>query len=48
MHRRTRRSLFILAAFLVCLAVAVFFRSNAPPEAARLLPKSDAFFPSTI
>ena len=41
MHRRTRRSLFILAAVLVFLAVAIFLRSKAPPEAARLLPESD-------
>lgn len=41
MHRRTRRTLFILAAVLVLLAVAVFLRSKAPPEAARLLPESD-------
>ena len=41
MHRRTRRSLFILAAVLLLLAVAVFLRSKAPPEAARLLPESD-------
>src|SRR5580692_5982275 len=41
MHRRTRRTLFILAAVLLLLAVAVFLRSKAPPEAARLLPESD-------
>ena len=41
MHRRTRRTLYILAAVLVLLAVAVFLRSKAPPEAARLLPESD-------
>jgi hypothetical protein len=41
MHRRTRRSLFILAAVLLLLAVAVFLRSKAPPEAARLLPESE-------
>src|SRR3984957_18580614 len=41
MHRRTRRTLLILAAVLVLLAVAVFLRSKAPPEAARLLPESD-------
>jgi hypothetical protein len=41
MHRRTRRTLLILAAVLVFLAVAVFLRSKAPPEAARLLPESD-------
>ena len=41
MHRRTRRTLLILASVLVLLAVAIFLRSKAPPEAARLLPESD-------
>ena len=41
MHRRTRRTLWIVAAVLVLLAVAVFLRSKAPPEPARLLPESD-------
>jgi hypothetical protein len=41
MHRRTRRTLWIVAAVLFLLAVAVFLRSKAPPEAARLLPESD-------
>ena len=41
MHRRTRRTLWILAAVLLLLAVAIFLRSKAPPEAARLLPESD-------
>jgi hypothetical protein len=41
MSRRTRRTLFIVAAVLALLAVAVFLRSKAPPEAARLLPESD-------
>jgi hypothetical protein len=41
MHRRTRRTLWILAAVLFLLAVAIFLRSKAPPEAARLLPESD-------
>jgi hypothetical protein len=41
MHRRTRRTLLILAAVLVLLALAIFLRSKAPPEAARLLPESD-------
>jgi len=41
MHRRTRRTLIILAAVLAFLALAVFLRSKAPPEAARLLPESD-------
>jgi hypothetical protein len=41
MHRRTRSTLLIVAAVLALLAVAVFLRSKAPPEAARLLPESD-------
>jgi hypothetical protein len=41
MSRRTRRTLLIVAAVLALLAVAVFLRSKAPPEAARLLPESD-------
>ena len=41
MHRRTRRTLWIVAAVVAVLAVAVFLRSKAPPEAARLLPESD-------
>ena len=41
MHRRTRRTLLIVAAALALLGVAVFLRSKAPPEAARLLPDSD-------
>lgn len=41
MHRRTRRTLFTVAGVLLLLAVAVFLRSKAPPEAARLLPESD-------
>lgn len=41
MHRRTRRTLTIVAAAIVLLAVAIFLRSKAPPEPARLLPESD-------
>jgi hypothetical protein len=41
MNRHTRRTLWIVAAVLVTLAVAIFLRSKAPPEAARLLPESD-------
>jgi len=41
MHRRTRRTLWIFAAVLLLLAVAIFLRSKAPPEAARLLPESE-------
>jgi len=41
MNKRTRRTLWIVAAVLLFLAVAIFLRSKAPPEAARLLPESD-------
>jgi hypothetical protein len=41
MRRRTRRTLWILATVVALLTVAVFLRSKAPPEAARLLPESD-------
>jgi hypothetical protein len=41
MSRRTRRTLLIVAAVLVLVAVAVVLRSKAPPEAARLLPECD-------
>jgi hypothetical protein len=41
MSRRTRRTLLIVAAVLVLVALAVFLRSKAPPEAARLLPECD-------
>ena len=41
MNRRTRRTLLIVAAVVALLALAVFLRSKAPPEAARLLPESD-------
>ena len=41
MHKRTRRTLLVVAGVLLLLAVAVFLRSKAPPEAARLLPESD-------
>src|ERR1700729_3631198 len=41
MHRRTRKTLMIVAAVLVLLAVGIFLRSKAPPETARLLPESD-------
>jgi hypothetical protein len=44
MHRRTRRTLWIVAAVLLFLALAIFLRSKAPPEAARLLPESDGIF----
>jgi len=41
MNKRTRRTLLVVAAVLVLLAAAIFLRSKAPPEAARLLPESD-------
>jgi hypothetical protein len=41
MNKRTRRTLLVVAAVLLALAVAIFLRSKAPPEAARLLPESD-------
>ncbi len=42
MRRRTRYSLLIALAIFAALAVAVILRKAAPPEAARLLPESDA------
>ena len=41
MHKRTRRTLLVVAGVVFVLAVAVFLRSKAPPEAARLLPECD-------
>ncbi|WP_157439845.1 hypothetical protein [Terracidiphilus gabretensis] len=41
MNRRTRRTLLAVAAVLLLLALAIFLRSKAPPEAARLLPEAD-------
>jgi hypothetical protein len=41
MTRRTRRTLLVVAGVILLLAVAIFLRSKAPPEAARLLPESD-------
>lgn len=41
MHRRTRRTLMVVAFVLLLLGAAIFLRSKAPPEAARLLPESD-------
>jgi hypothetical protein len=41
MTRRTRRTLLVVAGVLLLLAVAIFLRSKAPPEVARLLPESD-------
>lgn len=42
MRRRTWISLAIALAVLGALAVALYLRTKAPPEAARLLPESDA------
>ena len=41
MNKRSRRTLSVVAAVLLLLALAIFLRSKAPPEAARLLPESD-------
>jgi len=41
-RRRTWITAFILLAVLAALAVAIYLRSKAPPEAARLLPEADA------
>jgi hypothetical protein len=41
MHKRTRRTLLVVAGVVLLLAVAIFLRSKAPPEGARLLPESD-------
>lgn len=42
MRRRTWISLVIALAVVGALAIALFLRAKAPPEAARLLPESDA------
>jgi hypothetical protein len=42
MRKRTRYSLLLALALVAALAVAVFLRAKAPPEAARLLPECDA------
>jgi hypothetical protein len=42
MRRRTRYSLLLMLALMVALAVVLMLRKAAPPEAARLLPESDA------
>lgn len=42
MRKSTRYSLLIVLALVAALAVAIFLRKAAPPEAARLLPESDA------
>jgi hypothetical protein len=42
MRRRTRYSLLLMLALMVALVVVLALRKAAPPEAARLLPESDA------
>jgi len=42
MRKRTRYSLLLMLSLVVALSVAVWLRKTAPPEAARLLPESDA------
>jgi hypothetical protein len=42
MRKRTRYSLLLMLALVAALVVAVLLRKTAPPEAARLLPESDA------
>ena len=42
MHKRTRYSLLLVLALIAALIVAIVLRKAAPPEAARLLPESDA------
>ena len=42
MRKRTRYSLLLMLAFIAALTVALILRKSAPPEAARLLPESDA------
>src|SRR6201996_6253460 len=42
MRKRTRYSLLLMLALILALGVALFLKQKAPPEAARLLPESDA------
>jgi hypothetical protein len=42
MRKRTRYTLLAVFVLLAALATAVYLRQKAPPEAARLLPESDA------
>src|SRR5215469_7299501 len=42
LRRSTRYSLLFVLALIVALCVAIVLRKAAPPEAARLLPESDA------
>lgn len=42
MRKRTRYSLLLMLALMVALVIVLVLRKAAPPEAARLLPESDA------
>src|SRR5262252_777685 len=42
LRKSTRYSLLFVLALLIALGVAIVLRKTAPPEAARLLPESDA------
>jgi hypothetical protein len=42
MRKRTHKSVWIALALLIAFAVLLILRKEAPPEAARLLPESDA------
>ncbi len=42
MQRRSRNSLLVVLVLFIALAVILLLRQKAPPEAARLLPESDA------
>ena len=42
MRKRTRYSLLLMLALMAALVVVLMLRKSAPPEAARLLPESDA------
>jgi hypothetical protein len=42
MRKRTRYSLLLMLGLVAALAIALILRKAAPPEAARLLPESDA------
>jgi hypothetical protein len=42
MRKSTRYSLLLIIAFVAALAIVLLLRKAAPPEAARLLPESDA------
>jgi hypothetical protein len=48
MRKPTRYSLLLVLALVAALAFAVYLRQKAPPEAARLLPESDAIVYANI